>query len=87
MAKSMARIEDGIVINMEWCNGWEPQTETLIDVTDRPVGIGDTYDGESFYRNGVRVITPLEAAQAELASKEAEIEEMQKSYAEGVASA
>lgn len=66
MAKTMARIEDSVVVNMEWCSSDEPQTETLIDVFDRPVGIGDTYDGTDFYRDGVKVLTPLETAQAEI---------------------
>lgn len=66
MAKNMARIENNIVINMEWCSDWEPQTETLIDVFDRPVGIEDTYDGENFFRGGVKVLTPFEEMQAEL---------------------
>ena len=62
MAKSMARIENGLVTNMLWCSDSEPETATLIDPDDRPVGIGDTYSGGKFYRDGEEVLTPLEEA-------------------------
>ena len=65
MAKTMARIENGVVVNMLWCADREPQTDTIIAMSDRPVGVGDTYDGVDFYRNGVKILTPLEALQAE----------------------
>ena len=42
MAKSMARIENGLITNLLWCSDSEPETESLIDPADRPVGIGDT---------------------------------------------
>lgn len=66
MAKTMAQIENGIVVNVLWCSDREPQTDALIAVADRPVGIGDTYDGADFYRNGEKVLTPMEAMQAEM---------------------
>ena len=66
MAKNMARIENGLVVNIEWCSDKQAQTETLINLADRPVAIGDTYDGSDFYRDGERVLTPMEEAQAEI---------------------
>lgn len=30
-----------------------------------PVAIGDTYDGQDFYRDGNKVVSPIAAAQAE----------------------
>ena len=63
MAKSMTRIENGLVINVLWCSDSEPETENFIDPADRPVGIGDTYSGGKFYRDGVEILTPLEEAQ------------------------
>ena len=48
MAKSMARIENGLITNLLWCSDSEPETESLIDPADRPVGIGDTYSGGKF---------------------------------------
>ena len=77
MAKSMARIENGLVTNMLWCSDSQPETETLIDPADRPVGIGDTYSGGKFYRDGEEVLTPLEAAQKQNAEYEAALSEIE----------
>lgn len=62
MAKSMALIENGTVVNMLWCSDSQPETDTIINPADRPVGIGDTYSGGKFYRDGVEILTPLEEA-------------------------
>ena len=62
MAKSMALIENGAVTNVLWCSDSEPETATLVNPADRPVGIGDTYSGGKFYRDGVEILTPLEEA-------------------------
>lgn len=62
MAKNMAFIENNVVTTILWCSDSEPQTKTLVDVLDRPVAIGDTYDGGVFYRNGEPVLTALEQA-------------------------
>lgn len=62
MAKSMALIENGTVVNMLWCSDSEPETDILLDPADRPVGIGDTYSDGKFYRDGVEVLTQLEEA-------------------------
>lgn len=77
MAKTMARIESGVVVNMLWCSDRELQTETLIEISDRPVGIGDTYDGSNFYRDGVEILTPLEEAQKQIAEYEAALSEIE----------
>ena len=29
MAKNMARLEDGVVVNLEWCSDSEPETAEL----------------------------------------------------------
>lgn len=63
MAKTMALIENGAVTNVLWCPDSEPETESLINPADRPVRIGDTYNGGKFYRGGVKILTPLEEAQ------------------------
>lgn len=62
MAKSMALIENGTVVNMLWCSDSQPETDTIINPADRPVGIGDTYSNGKFYRDGVEILTPLEEA-------------------------
>lgn len=76
MAKSMALIENGTIVNMLWCSDSQPETESLINPADRPVAIGDTYSDGKFYRDGVEILTPLEEAQknAEYESALSEIE-------------
>ena len=60
MARTMAYIEDQQVMNLLWCDDGTPQTDTMIDVGAIPAAIGDTFDGERFYRNGQLVLTDLE---------------------------
>lgn len=61
MAKSMARIENGIVINVEWCSDNALETESFINIYDRPVSVGNTYiDGKFYDENGIEVLTYLE---------------------------
>lgn len=79
MAKTMARIENGVVVNMLWFSDREPQTDTLIAVADRPVGIGDTYDGSDFYRDGERILSAQEQA-----AQEVLLAELNEAYQEGV---
>lgn len=74
MAKSMAQIVNGRVANMLWYSENTQSNDNLIDVGDRPVGIGDTYVDGKFYRNGAEVLTELEALRAELADARAALE-------------
>ena len=76
MAKNMARIENGLVVNIEWCSDKQAETETLINLANRPVAIGDTYDGSDFYRDGEKVLTPLEQAQAEIEDMKTALNEL-----------
>ena len=67
MGKSMARIDNNIVINIEWCSDNTAQTDTLIDIDDRNVSIGDTYTNGKFYdENGNEILTELENAYKDL---------------------
>lgn len=84
MAKSMARIENGLVTNMLWCSDSEPETDTLIDPGERPVGIGDTYSDGKFYRNGAEILTPLEEALKKSAEYGEQLQELDNAYREGV---
>ena len=77
MAKSMALIDNGVVSNILWCADSESQTDVLIDIYDRPVGIGDIYDGGKFWRDGAEVLTPLESALAEIEALRKENADMQ----------
>lgn len=74
MEKNMARIVDGIVVNVEWFSSETVETENLKNMEDRPVEIGDTYQDGKFYRDGMEVLTPLEAAVAELTDARAALE-------------
>lgn len=78
MAKNMARIENGIVTNIEWCSNNEQSTDTLVELSDIDVCIGDAYDGTCFYRNGVKVLTHLQQVEAEAASLKEENGSMKK---------
>lgn len=84
MAKNMAWVEDGSVTNILWCSGDEPETESLIDMNDYPVGIGDTYENGKFYRDGVEILTPLEEARKENAALTAEFAALDEEYRKGV---
>ena len=77
MAKNMALIDSGVVVNVLWCSDRAPETETLIDTADRPVGIGDTYSNGKFYRDGVEILTPLEEALKKNAEYEAALSEIE----------
>ena len=84
MAKTMAVIDNEVVVNMIWCNDNTPDTETQKDPGDRPVGIGDTYSDGKWYRDGVEILTPLEQAQKNVESLQAQMTELDASYREGV---
>ena len=77
MAKSMALVENGVVVNVLWCSDRESETETLIDTEERPVAIGDSYESGKFYRNGEEVLTPLQAAMKKNAEYEAALSEIE----------
>lgn len=77
MAKSMARIEDGIVINIEWCSDDVVQTETLIDIEDRHVSIGNTYINNKFYdNNNIEILTEKEILYKKLEDYESSLAEL-----------
>lgn len=60
MAKTMAKLNGGIVENILWCSDWQDETSTLKDCRDYPVMIGDTFEGGRFYRNGERIMSAEE---------------------------
>ena len=64
MAKNMARIENGIVVNVEWLPDRAVETDTLKNMGDIPAAIGDTWEDGKFYRDGVQVLTFTEELQA-----------------------
>lgn len=66
MAKNMARIENGIVVNVEWCSDNEPETEDLKNYDGFSICIGDSYSDGKFYRDGEEVLSDLEIAYQEI---------------------
>ncbi len=72
MAKPMASVENGLVVNMEWCSDNTPESDALKDPQGRPVMVGDTYENEKFYREGREILTPLEQARADSAALSAQ---------------
>lgn len=62
-----AIVKDGIVTNIiHLLDNNASDFPAAALVNDRPVAIGDTYDGEKFYRDGVEVLTETERLQAEI---------------------
>ena len=43
---------------------------------DVPVALGDTYDGQDFYRDGIKVVSALAKAQQEAEDMQAALEEL-----------
>ncbi len=78
MAKCMAEISNGVVSNILWCSDRQQQTKTLIDIAQRPAGIGDSYDGLDFYRNGEKILRPIEQMEARLKDADAALEKLKK---------
>lgn len=53
-----AVVENGIVTNIIWLNPANAyEFPNAVPIGDVPVAIGDTFDGENFYRNGERVVS------------------------------
>ena len=72
-----AMVTDGVVTNVIALNDRNASDfPTAVKLGDRPVGIGDTYTDGKFYRDGVEVLTPLEAAQAEIETYKSALTEL-----------
>lgn len=70
MAKNMARIEDGTVINLEWCSDSEPETAELREYEGYAIRIGDSWEDGKWMRDGAAVLTEAQIA-AQVAAEEA----------------
>lgn len=70
MAKSMALVEDGVVVNALWCSDYESETESLksTDNLVSKVRIGDTFDGAHFYHDGECILTQNEQNALEISN-------------------
>lgn len=70
-----ALIENGVVTNIIWLYSANAEDfPSAVPCGDLPVAIGDTYDGTDFYRDGERVLTPLEQARKDAEDMQAALE-------------
>lgn len=70
-----ALIENGVVTNIIWLySGNAGDFPSAVPCGDVPVAIGDTWDGEHFFRDGVQVLTPLEEARKDEEDMQAALE-------------
>ena len=69
MAKNMARLVDGVVVNLEWCSDSEPETAELREYDGYAIRIGDNWEDGKWMRDGAAVLTEAEIA-AQLAAEE-----------------
>lgn len=70
-----AIVENGTVTNIIWLYPANASDfPGAVPCGELPVAIGDTYDGEHFFRDGVQVLTPLEQAQKDAEDMAAALE-------------
>nr|DAI10838.1 MAG TPA: hypothetical protein [Caudoviricetes sp.] len=70
-----AVIEDGVVANVIILySGGAKSFPDAVPCGDVPVAIGDTYDGQDFYREGARVLSPVEQARKDAEDMQAALE-------------
>lgn len=80
-----ALIENGIVRNIIWLYpGNAADFPAAVPCGDYPVSIGDTYTDGVFYRDGERLLTPIEQERAAAQEAIAETEAAEAAYREGV---
>lgn len=67
-----AMVENGIVTNVIWLYSINAADfPSAVPCRDIPAAIGDTYDGQDFYREGARVLSPVEQARKDAEDMEA----------------
>ena len=70
-----AIITDGVVTNVIILYpGNAADFPDAVRCGDVPVAIGDTWDGQDFYREGARVLSPMEQAQKDAEDMQAALE-------------
>lgn len=80
MAKNMARVINGIVINIERHSDTKNDTNDLISIGDLPVTFEDTFDGEYFYHNGEKILTITDELTSTIKEKDTIIAELDNEY-------
>ena len=70
-----ALIENGVVTNIIWLYSANAgDFPSAVPCGDVPVAIDDTWDGEHFYREGARVLSPVEQARKDAEDMQAALE-------------
>lgn len=70
-----ALIDNGVVTNLIWLySGNASDFPAAVPCGDVSAAIGDTYDGEHFYRGGKQILTPLEQARKDAEDMQAALE-------------
>ena len=65
-----ALVENGIVTNVIWLyEGNENDFPQAVKLNDRPVAIGDSFDGKDFFRKNEKVLSHFEAELMELKAR------------------
>lgn len=77
MAKNMVRIENDMIINIEWWADEKSETEFLKNCAGYSLAIGDVFKDGKFYRNGEEVLPDLEVARKEIETLKAKILSLQ----------
>lgn len=72
MAKNMARLVDGVVVNLEWCSDSEPETAELRAYDGYAIHVGDSWEDGKWMRTGAVVLTEAEIA-AQVAEERAAV--------------
>lgn len=81
MAKNMARLADGVVVNLEWCSDSEPETAELREYEGYAIRIGDNWEDGKWMRDGAAVLTEAQIA-AQVAEERAAAAAAQEAQAE-----
>lgn len=81
MAKNMARLVDGVVVNLEWCSDSEPETAELREYDGYAIRIGDIWEDGKWMRDGAAVLTEAQIA-AQVAEERAAAAAAQEAQAE-----
>lgn len=81
MAKNMARLVDGVVVNLEWCSDEVPETAELREYDGYAIRIGDSWEDGKWMRDGAAVLTEAQIA-AQVAEERAAAAAAQEAQAE-----
>lgn len=77
MGKSMARIQNGVVTNIEWVSDSAVETSDLKNVYDVHIRVGDTYSNGRYYRDGVKILSFRERTQNMVTDYDAALTEIE----------